>query len=92
MLLSVLYRVVEESRSHNRISLRSRSEMVPRVLPHPFEHPNFNKRTLWQKIAILRPPARAAEVCNQKAEVDEGAGEGAEDLPTDFFNDLECFC
>jgi hypothetical protein len=31
-----------------------------------------------------------AEVCNQKAEVDEGAGEGAEDLPTDFFNDLEC--
>lgn len=33
-----------------------------------------------------------AEVCNQKAEVDEGAGEGAELLPTDFFNDLQCFC
>lgn len=32
-----------------------------------------------------------AEVCNQKAEVDEGAGEGAEPLPTDFFNDLQCF-
>ncbi len=28
-----------------------------------------------------------AEVCNQKAEVDEGAGI----LPTDFFNDLQCF-
>ena len=32
-----------------------------------------------------------AEVCNQKAEVDEGAGEGAERLPTDFYKDLECF-
>jgi hypothetical protein len=32
-----------------------------------------------------------AEVCNQKAEVDECAGEGAETLPTDFFNDLQCF-
>jgi hypothetical protein len=28
-----------------------------------------------------------SEVCNQKAEVDEGAGI----LPTDFFNDLQCF-
>ena len=35
---------------------------------------------------------RKAEVCNQKAEVGEGAGEGAETLPTVFFNDLECFC
>lgn len=33
-----------------------------------------------------------AEVCNQKAEVDEGASEGAETLLTDFFNDLQCFC
>jgi hypothetical protein len=33
-----------------------------------------------------------AEVCNQKAEVDEGAGEGAELSRMDFFNDLECFC
>jgi hypothetical protein len=33
-----------------------------------------------------------AEVCNQKAEVGEGAGEGAERLPTDFYKDLECFC
>ena len=32
-----------------------------------------------------------AEVCNQKAEVDEGAGEGAEALPTHFYNDLQCF-
>jgi hypothetical protein len=29
-----------------------------------------------------------AEVCNQKAEIDEGV----ETLFTDFFNDLECFC
>jgi hypothetical protein len=35
---------------------------------------------------------KKAEVCNQKAEVDEGAGEGAETLPTDFFYDLQCFC
>jgi hypothetical protein len=33
-----------------------------------------------------------AKVCNQKAEVGEGAGEGAESLPTDFYKDLECFC
>ena len=33
-----------------------------------------------------------AEICNQEAEVDEGAGEGAEPLPTDFSNDLQCFC
>jgi hypothetical protein len=33
-----------------------------------------------------------AEVCNQKAEVEEGAGEGAENLSTDFYKDLECFC
>lgn len=38
-----------------------------------------------------RPLFGTAEVCNQKAEVDEGAGEGAETLPTDFFDDLECF-
>jgi hypothetical protein len=35
-------------------------------------------------------PPKAA-VCNQKAEVDEGADEGAETLPTEFFNDLQCF-
>jgi hypothetical protein len=35
---------------------------------------------------------RKVEVCNQKAEVGEGAGEGAESLPTDFYKDLECFC
>jgi len=33
-----------------------------------------------------------AEVCNQKEEVGEGADEGAERLPTDFYKDLECFC
>jgi len=32
-----------------------------------------------------------AEVCNQEAEVGEGADEGAESLPTDFYKDLECF-
>jgi hypothetical protein len=30
-------------------------------------------------------------VCNQKVEVVEGADEGAESLPTDFYKDLECF-
>jgi hypothetical protein len=33
-----------------------------------------------------------AEVWEKKAEVYEGAGEGAEASPMDFFNDLECFC
>jgi hypothetical protein len=33
-----------------------------------------------------------AEVSTKKAEVSEGADEGAERFPTVFFNDLECFC
>ena len=31
------------------------------------------------------------EVCNQKAEVDEGADEGAGDLPTDFLMTYSAF-
>jgi hypothetical protein len=48
-------------------------------------------RTPAKNTRFGRPTARTAEVCNQKAEVDEGAGEGAERLPTDFINDLQCF-
>jgi len=33
-----------------------------------------------------------ADVWSKKAEACEGVFEGAEALPTDFFNDLQCFC
>jgi hypothetical protein len=47
--------------------------------------------TLARNEVFRRPAAGTAEVCNQKAEVVEGAGEGAESSPTDFYKDLECF-
>jgi hypothetical protein len=46
-------------------------------------------RGIGSKFPIIA--VEAAKVCNQKAEVAQGAGKGAEALSTDFFSDLECY-
>jgi hypothetical protein len=63
------------------MALKAKLNIVPRVLQHPHSHPG--------RRCLADGHGRGL---HEKAEVDEGAGEGAGGFFVVFFNDLQCFC